>query len=181
MSDARAWWRARLSGRGVPGPGLPPGFGVLWTTVAVDLLGFGIVVPLLPLYARHLGAGPASVGLLLASFSAAQFVGAPLLGKLSDRVGRKPVLIVSLVGTDDTSLQPIHARKQYLARDIHVIKWERAFARNLHFLVALSGDQHDVSGRGLVKGKCDGGAPVWLHRVPGARTLQADDRIVHDG
>jgi MFS family permease len=77
---------------------------VLWTTVAVDLLGFGIVVPLLPLYARHLGAGPASVGLLLAAFSAAQFVCAPLLGRLSDRVGRKPVLIVSLVGTAGASL-----------------------------------------------------------------------------
>jgi MFS family permease len=77
---------------------------VLWTTVAVDLLGFGIVVPLLPLYARHLGAGPASVGLLLAAFSVAQFACAPLLGRLSDRVGRKPVLIVSLVGTAGASL-----------------------------------------------------------------------------
>ena len=104
MSDARAPMRVRLSGHGAPGTGLPPGFGVLWTTVAVDLLGFGIVVPLLPLYARHLGAGPASVGLLLAAFSAAQFVCAPVLGRLSDRVGRKPVLIVSLVGTAGASL-----------------------------------------------------------------------------
>src|SRR6202035_5011766 len=104
MSDARASWRARLSGRGALGRGLPPGFGVLWTTVAVDLLGFGIVVPLLPLYARHLGAGPASVGFLLAAFSVAQFVCAPLLGRWSDRVGRKPVLIVSLVGTAGASL-----------------------------------------------------------------------------
>ena len=97
--------RARLApGFRAVGRGLPPGFGVLWTTVAVDLLGFGIVVPLLPLYARHLGAGPASVGLLLAAFSAAQFVSAPLLGRLSDRVGRKPVLIVSLAGTAAASL-----------------------------------------------------------------------------
>jgi len=77
---------------------------VLWTTVAVDLLGFGIVIPLLPLYAHRLGARPASVGLLLAAFSAAQFVSAPLLGRLSDRVGRKPLLIVSLVGTAGASL-----------------------------------------------------------------------------
>ena len=104
MSDARASRRARLSGHWAPAHGLPPGFGVLWTTVAVDLLGFGIVVPLLPLYARHLGAGPASVGLLLAAFSVAQFACAPLLGRLSDRVGRKPVLIVSLVGTAGASL-----------------------------------------------------------------------------
>jgi MFS family permease len=86
------------------GRGLPPGFGVLWTTVAVDLLGFGIVVPLLPLYARRLGAGPASIGLLLAAFSAAQFVSAPLLGRLSDRVGRKPLLIAALAGTAVASL-----------------------------------------------------------------------------
>lgn len=104
MSDARSSWRPRVPGSRAEGRGLPPGFGVLWTTVAVDLLGFGIVVPLLPLYARHLGAGPASVGLLLAAFSAAQFVSAPLLGRLSDRVGRKPLLIVSLAGTAAASL-----------------------------------------------------------------------------
>jgi MFS family permease len=77
---------------------------VLWTTVAVDLLGFGIVVPLLPLYARRLGAGPMSVGFLLAAFSAAQFLCAPLLGRLSDRIGRKPLLIVALAGTAAASL-----------------------------------------------------------------------------
>ncbi len=104
MSDARTSGRTSLTGWRAPGRGLPPGFGVLWTTVAVDLLGFGIVVPLLPLYARHLGAGPASVGLLLAAFSAAQFAGAPVLGRLSDRVGRKPVLIASLAGTAAASL-----------------------------------------------------------------------------
>ncbi len=86
-------------GRRAAGPRLPVGFGVLWITVAVDLLGFGIVVPLLPLYARRLGAGPEAVGMLLAAFSAAQLVAAPVLGRLSDRVGRKPVLVVSLVGT----------------------------------------------------------------------------------
>src|SRR5580704_8252410 len=104
MSDARSSGRASLFGLHGAGRGLPPGFGVLWTTVAVDLLGFGIVVPLLPLYARRLGAGPGSVGLLLAAFSAAQFVSAPLLGRLSDRVGRKPLLIASLAGTALASL-----------------------------------------------------------------------------
>src|SRR5579863_3337562 len=99
MSDARASGRASLPDPRHAGRGLPPGFGVLWTTVAVDLVGFGIVVPLLPLYARRLGAGPEANGLLLAAYSAAQLVCAPVLGRLSDRVGRKPVLVLALVGT----------------------------------------------------------------------------------
>jgi DHA1 family tetracycline resistance protein-like MFS transporter len=83
---------------------VPPGFGIIWTTVAVDLVGFGMVFPLLPLYARRFGASPATIGLLVASFSAAQFALAPVWGRLSDRIGRKPVLIMSLVGTALASL-----------------------------------------------------------------------------
>ena len=78
---------------------LPPGFGTIWTTVAVDLIGFGIVLPILPQYAEQFGASPTTIGLLVASFSLAQLVFAPIWGRLSDRVGRKPVLIVSLFGT----------------------------------------------------------------------------------
>ena len=77
----------------------PPGFWVIWTTVALDLVGFGIIVPILPRYAERFGASGIQVGLLVASFSAAQFVCSPLLGRLSDRVGRKPVLLLSLFGT----------------------------------------------------------------------------------
>jgi DHA1 family tetracycline resistance protein-like MFS transporter len=85
---------------------LPPGFTTIWATVALDLVGFGIVLPLLPLYAsdRRFGASPAVVGALLASFSLAQFVFAPVWGRLSDRVGRKPVLVLSLAGTAVGSL-----------------------------------------------------------------------------
>jgi multidrug resistance protein len=72
---------------------------VIWTTVALDLVGFGIVVPILGRYAERFGAGGVEVGLLFASFSLAQFVFAPLLGRLSDRIGRKPVLLMSLFGT----------------------------------------------------------------------------------
>src|SRR5436305_7365181 len=78
---------------------LPPGFGTIWTTVAVDLVGFGVVLPLLPLYASRVHASPATVGAMFASFSVAQLVLAPIWGRVSDRVGRKPVLILSLVGT----------------------------------------------------------------------------------
>ena len=78
---------------------LPPGYLTLWTTVALDLVGFGIVVPILGRYAERYGANGFQVGLLFASFSLAQLVCAPLLGKLSDRIGRKPVIVLSLVGT----------------------------------------------------------------------------------
>jgi DHA1 family tetracycline resistance protein-like MFS transporter len=67
--------------------------------VLVDILGYTIILPLLPFYAEHLGASPTVVGLLVSSFAVCQFVAGPLLGRLSDRVGRRPVLIFSQIGT----------------------------------------------------------------------------------
>lgn len=78
---------------------LPRGFWIIWTTVALDLVGFGIVAPILGVYAERFGANAFTVGLLFASFSLAQFVCAPLLGRLSDRIGRKPIILMSLFGT----------------------------------------------------------------------------------
>jgi DHA1 family tetracycline resistance protein-like MFS transporter len=72
---------------------------IIFLIVFVNLLGFGIIIPLLPFYATRLGASPFTVGLLFASFSIAQLFAAPLLGDLSDRYGRRPVLIFSLIGT----------------------------------------------------------------------------------
>ena len=83
---------------------LPDGFGTIWLSVALDLVGFGIVLPILPLYAERFDAGPGTIGLLVASFSLAQFVFSPLWGRVSDRVGRKPVLVLSLAGTAVGSL-----------------------------------------------------------------------------
>lgn len=68
----------------------------IFITVALDLLGFGMILPLLPFYAQNFGATPLQIGILFASYSLAQLVFAPLLGRLSDRVGRRPVLLASL-------------------------------------------------------------------------------------
>ncbi|HSG45325.1 MAG TPA: MFS transporter [Anaerolineales bacterium] len=69
------------------------------TIVFVDLLGLSIIIPLLPLYAARFSATPLTIGILQASYPMMQFIGAPILGRLSDRFGRKPVLVVSQIGT----------------------------------------------------------------------------------
>lgn len=71
---------------------------VLFLIVFVDLVGFGVIIPLLPFFGEHFGASPAQVGLLMAAYSFTQFLAAPLWGRLSDRIGRRPVLIASLTG-----------------------------------------------------------------------------------
>jgi predicted MFS family arabinose efflux permease len=72
---------------------------ILILVVFVDLLGFGMVIPVMPRYAAELGADPAWIGLLLTGYSAMQFVFAPVWGRLSDRLGRRPVLLVSIAMT----------------------------------------------------------------------------------
>ena len=72
---------------------------IIFLTIFVNLVGFGIIIPLLPFYAETFGASPLVIGLLFAVFSLCQLVAAPALGDLSDRWGRRPVLIFSLAGT----------------------------------------------------------------------------------
>lgn len=72
---------------------------IVFVVVFIDLLGFGIVLPLLPRYGAHFDASRMQLGLLMAAFSAMQFLFAPIWGALSDRIGRRPVLIVGLVGS----------------------------------------------------------------------------------
>ena len=72
--------------------------GILFAILVVVMLGFGIIIPVLPLYARSMGATSVHLGFLMATFSVFQFIFAPIWGSLSDRIGRKPVLMIGLVG-----------------------------------------------------------------------------------
>jgi multidrug resistance protein len=72
---------------------------IIFVTVFIDLLGFGIIIPLLPFYAEHFGASALMVGLLSTSFSLMQFLFAPFWGRLSDRIGRRPVILIGLLGS----------------------------------------------------------------------------------
>ncbi len=71
---------------------------VLILTVMMDLIGFGIIIPILPLYAKNFGASGLQVGLLMGIFSLMQLVFLPFWGRLSDRIGRRPVLLISIAG-----------------------------------------------------------------------------------
>ena len=73
--------------------------GIIFLTVFLDLVGFGIVLPLLPFYATDMGATPLMVGLIISSYSAMQFLFSPVWGALSDRLGRRPLLSLGLFGS----------------------------------------------------------------------------------
>lgn len=76
-----------------------PGLGVLFSVIVVDLIGFGLVVPILPFWAERFGATGLTLGILLSSHALAQFICAPGWGRLSDRIGRRPVMLVTIAGT----------------------------------------------------------------------------------
>src|SRR5687767_3329693 len=75
-----------------------PSLLIIFVTVFIDLIGFGIVLPLLPIFSKDFGASGFMVGLIMASYSLMQFLFAPWWGRLSDRIGRRPVLLISTAG-----------------------------------------------------------------------------------
>ena len=72
---------------------------VIFVTVFIDLLGFGIIIPLLPFYAESYGASALTIGLLGTSFSLMQFLFSPIWGRWSDKIGRKPIILLGLMGS----------------------------------------------------------------------------------
>src|SRR5271156_696760 len=94
MPTVEAFKQAPATGRGNRAPRL-----ILFLTVFVDLLGFGIVIPFLPMFAARMGVGAGAVGPILAVYSLMQLLCAPLLGRISDRVGRRPIIMLGLLGS----------------------------------------------------------------------------------
>ena len=72
---------------------------IIFVTVFIDLLGFGIIIPLLPFYAESFGANAFTIGLLGTSYSLMQFLFSPIWGRWSDKIGRKPIILVGLMGS----------------------------------------------------------------------------------
>jgi MFS transporter, DHA1 family, tetracycline resistance protein len=113
--------------------------------VFIDLLGFSLILPLLPYYAKTFNASDTTVGLLVAAYAAAQLIGAPLLGRLSDRYGRRPMLLASIAGTFAGFLMLAFARSLwvlFLARVIDGIT-----AGNLSIAQAYISDVTDAKNR----------------------------------
>ena len=73
--------------------------GIVFSTVLIDLIGFGIVIPLVPLYAEKFGASVIQIGILTGSYALMQLIFAPIWGRVSDRYGRRPVILGSLIGS----------------------------------------------------------------------------------
>ncbi len=95
---------------------------IIFTIVFINLVGFGIIIPLLPFYGEHFGASPDEVTWLMAIYSLTQFITAPIWGGCSDRFGRRPILLISLAGTVIAYIW------LSLAEDLQALYWARGLA-----------------------------------------------------
>lgn len=126
--------------------------GIVFTTVVIDLIGFGIVIPILPLYAEDLGASPTMIGGLAASYALMQFLFAPVWGRLSDRYGRRPVILVALAGSAVSSLLIGVASALWflwLARVLNGISGA-SYAAAQAYVADVTGPEDRARGMGLI-------------------------------
>jgi len=125
---------------------------VLFLVVAIDLIGFGIVIPLLPFYGQLYGAAPDTVAYLMATYSLFQLFAAPMWGSLSDRFGRRPVLLWTLAGTVVAYVALAHATtlvQLFLARALGGLmagNISAAFA----YVADITGKRDRAKGMGMV-------------------------------
>ena len=125
---------------------------ILFIIVFINLVGFGIIIPLLPFYGEHFGARPDQVTLLMAIYSLAQFITAPIWGRISDKYGRRPVLLFSLAGTTIAYVWLAHASdltSLYLAR-----AWGGLMAGSISaafaYVADITSEKDRAKGMGLI-------------------------------
>jgi len=102
----------------VPVPPVRP-LRIIFLVVLMDLVGFGLVLPIMPLYASVLGGGPLYIGLLLSVYSLMTFLMAPVWGRLSDRIGRRPVILFSLSGS--VAAYTVYGLAEHLSAEPRVV------------------------------------------------------------
>ncbi len=125
---------------------------IIFIIVFINLVGFGIVIPLLPFYGEHFGASPDEVTWLMAIYSLTQFITAPIWGRYSDRFGRRPILLISLAGTVAAYVWLA------LAEDLQTLYWARALAgvtagsisAAFAYMADITTDKNRAKGMGLL-------------------------------
>ena len=126
--------------------------GIIFSTVLIDLIGFGIVIPLVPLYAEQFGASVIEIGLLTGVYALMQLIFAPIWGRVSDRYGRRPVILGSLVGSSIAWLLFGFAPALwvlFLARILDGISGA-SYAAAQAYVADITTDEDRVRGMGLV-------------------------------
>jgi DHA1 family tetracycline resistance protein-like MFS transporter len=126
--------------------------GIVFSTVLIDLIGFGIVIPLVPLYAEEFGASVVQIGLLTASYALMQIIFAPVWGRVSDRYGRRPVILASLLGSATAWLMFGFAGALWMlfvARILDGISGA-SYAAAQAYVADITTDEDRVRGMGLI-------------------------------
>lgn len=142
-----------MRGKGGLGGGffLSP-LGIVFTTVLIDLIGFGIVIPIVPLYAEKFGASAIQIGLLTGSYALMQLIFAPIWGRVSDHYGRRPVILGSLVGSSVAWLMFGFAGALwvlFVARILDGISGA-SYAAAQAYVADITTDEERVRGMGLI-------------------------------
>ena len=126
--------------------------GIIFSTVLIDLIGFGIVIPLVPLYAEEFGASVVEIGLLTGVYALMQLIFAPIWGRVSDRFGRRPVILGSLLGSSVAWLMFGFAPALwvlFLARILDGISGA-SYAAAQAYVADITTDEDRVRGMGLI-------------------------------